>query len=113
MPARRHVHSCPRPDVRDPREREDQPGIHYATTRQKCAERYGHVGGNGRNDVFDGGEHSDQRVERRGGELLEKGDEVCQEALPGSCNVATAITATPSPRPIQPMPSFVFALTET
>src|SRR5438552_7122638 len=110
-----------RAHVRRPGQDENQPRVHHAAARQERAECDGDVGGNRRKDVFDGGQHGDQRGQRPGGELLEKREKVRQEtecpplsrwAL-GPVSVATAMTAMPSPRPIQPMPSFVLAFTET
>src|ERR1041384_7501696 len=109
--------------VRDPREREHEPDVHVAPACQECAECHGHVGGDRREDVFGGGQNRDQGVERSGGELLEKREKVRQvtECPPlgraalggGPASVPIAITATPSPRPTHPMPSFVFAFTDT
>src|SRR5436309_4287276 len=114
MPARQGVHGGARPHVRRPGEQEDGPRVHDAAAGEKSAQRDGNIGRNGRKDVFDGGERGDQPVQRTGREPLEKRNEVGQGRGPlGSASVTTAITAMPSPRPIHPIPSFVFAFTET
>src|SRR6266550_5165909 len=113
MTACQGVDAGSRRHIRRPGERKHQPGIHHPTTGQERAQRHGDIRGDGWEDVFDGGQRGDEGVERPGGQLLEKRDEVLQETLLGSASVATASTAIPSPRPIQPMPSFVFAFTDT
>jgi hypothetical protein len=114
VPARQGVHCRGRRHVRRPGEQKDGRSIHDATAGEKCAQRDGDIGRNGRKDVFDSGERGDQPIQRTGREPLEKRDDVCQGRDPlGSASVATAITAMPSPRPIHPIPSFVFAFTDT
>src|SRR6266480_5893881 len=121
MPARQRIDGGPRPHVRSPGEQEDEPRVQHPAPGQECAEGDRDVRGNWRKDVFDGGQHGDQRVQRNRREVFEKREEVGQvsdspplERGPaGSASVATAITAIPSPRPIQPIPSFVFAFTDT
>src|SRR5438093_10504212 len=82
------------------------PRIQRPPPRQERAERYYGVGGNGGENVLQGGEDRDQRVERAGREGFERMDEV------GHSNTATAMTAIPSARPIAPMPSLVSPFTE-
>src|SRR5207244_2685906 len=67
-----------RSHIRHPGQDENQPRVHHAATRQERAEGDGHVGGNRRKDVFEGGQHRDQRVQRAGGKLLEKREKVRQ-----------------------------------
>src|SRR2546425_13973 len=68
-------------------------------------------GGERRNEVLEGGEGRDQGVQRCCGQPLEEREKIAQTRACSSS--ATASAATPSPLPIQPIPSFVFALTET
>src|SRR5438128_6706024 len=96
----------PGADVGGPRESEHGPRIQRPPPRQERAERYYGVGGNGGENVLQGGEDRDQRVERAGREGFERMDEV------GHSNTATAMTAIPSARPIHPLPSLVFPFTE-
>src|SRR2546422_560111 len=96
----------PGADVGGPRESEHGPRIQRPPPRQERAERYYGVGGNGGENILEGGEDGDQRVERDGREGFERMDEV------GHSNTATAMTAIPSARPIHPIPSLVFPFTE-
>lgn len=97
-------------DVADPGDGEDDPGIERAAPRQKGAERDRDIGGGGGEDVFDGGEATDERVQRNRREGLQEPQQIGQ--VRASSSSATAITAMPSPRPMNPIPSLVFALTE-
>jgi len=112
MASRQRIDTRSRSHVCDPGQYEDEPRIHDSPSRQERAERHGDIRGDRREDIFDGGQYRDERVERSGGELLEIREKVRQETL-SPRSVATAKTATPSPRPIQPIPSLVFAFTET
>src|SRR6059058_5487799 len=100
-----------RRDVRRPREAEDRPEVEPAPPGEERAERHGGVGGQRRNEVLEGGEGRDQAVQRSCGQPLEESEKIAQTRACSSS--ATARAATPSPLPIQPIPSFVFALTET
>src|SRR3989454_11529755 len=104
---RQEVHGGPRADVRGPGEPEDGPGIEEPPSRQKRPQRDGGVGREGGDDVLQAGEGGEGSVEQTGRKRFQERDEL------GHPSTATAITAIPSPFPIHPIPSFVFAFTET
>src|SRR2546422_82429 len=104
---RQEVHGGARADVRGPGEAEDGPGIEEPPPRQKRPQRDGGVGREGGDDVLQAGEGGDGSVEQTGRKRFQERDEL------GHPSTATAITAIPSPFPIHPIPSFVFAFTET
>src|SRR2546425_1131927 len=81
-------------------------GYRHPPPRQERTERDDGVGGNEGENILEGGEDGDQRVERARREGFERVDEI------GHSNTATAMTAIPSARPIHPIPSFVFPFTE-
>src|SRR6267143_1700987 len=60
---------------------------------------------------YECGEGRDQAVQRPGRQALEEREKIAQTLACSSS--ATASTATPSPLPIHPIPSFVLALIET
>src|SRR6266566_796134 len=99
-----------RADVRYPRETEHRPGVEPAPPGKERPERDGGVSGQRRNEGLERRERRDQSVQRCGRQALEEREEIAQARACSSS--ATASTATPSPLPIQPIPSFVFALTE-
>src|SRR6266566_237401 len=99
-----------RADVRYPRETEHRPGVEPAPPGEERPERDGGVSGQRRNEGLERRERRDQSVQRCGRQALEEREEIAQAR---ACSFSdTASTATPSPLPIQPIPSFVFALTE-
>src|SRR5205814_9893877 len=100
------IHGRPGADVGGPGEPEHGPRVEGPPPRQERDERHDGIGRNGGEDIFDGGEDGDQRVERARREGLERVDEI------GHSNTATAMTAIPSARPIHPIPSLVFPFTE-
>src|SRR2546427_7459472 len=100
-----------RRDVRRPRESEDRPEVEPASPGEERAERHGGVGGQRWDDVLECRERRDQAVQRSGRQALEEREKIAQGRACSSS--ATASTATPSPLPIQPLPSFVLALTDT
>src|ERR1041384_6064203 len=108
-----------RRDVAGPRDGEHTPRIEHAATGEEGAEGHNGVGGDRGEDVFDGGEESDGEVQRSGGERFQPRQQMWHGyplldflAVSASSISTTAITATPSPRPMKPMPSLVFALIE-
>src|SRR5947208_5049173 len=104
---RQEIHRGPRADVRGPGDAEDGPGIEEPPPRQKRPQRDGGVGRQGGNDVLQAGEGGDGSIEQTGRKRFQERDEL------GHPSTATAITAIPSPFPIHPIPSFVFAFTDT
>src|SRR2546428_1504688 len=107
--APRHgIHPRRRADVGDPGDEEHAPDVQGSPTGEEAAQRDGGVRGHRGKDVLDGGEQPDQGIERAGGKGLEGSEEAGHYV-----STATAITATPSPRPIHPIPSLVLAFTDT
>src|SRR5207247_1637283 len=110
-PAGHPVDGGRRGEVRRPCEAEDRPEVEPAAPREERPQRHGGVGRQRRNDVFERRERGDQGVQQSGREPLEEREKIAQGRACSSS--ATASTAIPSPLPIHPIPSFVFALTET
>src|SRR5438094_8352057 len=99
------INGRPGADGGAPSAPEPGPRIQRPPPRQERAERDGGVGGNGRENILEGGEGGDQRVQRARREGFERVDEIAHS------NTATAMTAIPSARPIHPIPSLVFPFT--
>src|SRR2546428_11995358 len=78
MAARQRVDGRSRSHVRCPGQPKNEPGIHVAPASQKCPQGHGGIGRNRWEDVFDGGQNRDQRVQWCRGKMLEKGNEVRQ-----------------------------------
>src|SRR5439155_4823803 len=100
------VHGRRRADVAAPGDDEHAPRAQPPPARKKGSERLGGIRGHGWKDALQRGEPGDRRVEEAWGEGVEK-------AKQGHCKTATAITASPSPFPIHPIPSLLFPFTET
>ena len=79
-----------------------------AAMGEERAQRHRRVGGDRRDDVLHRGEEGEDAVDRGGGQTR---DPVQQGFDQRASSVATAITASPSPRPMNPMPSLVLAFT--
>src|SRR5207248_6595241 len=105
------VHGRAARHVAAPGETEHDAGVERAAAGEERTHRHGAVGRYERKDILERRQHSDQRVQEAGWEVLEEREQVGQTAGL-TVSSATAITATPSPRPIHPMPSLVLALTE-
>ena len=105
---RRHVDGRGAEQVRGPGHQEDGNRGGQSAVGEEGAECHRGVRRNRRYDVLHGGEQGENDVDRRWGKL---GEPLQQRFDQRASSVATAITASPSPLPMNPMPSFVLAFT--
>ena len=108
VPSRGEVDARGAKQIGAPGDEENQQRRRHAAAGEKGAERHRGVGGNGRDDVLDRGEEGEDGVDGRGGELRDPREQGLDQQASSS---ATAMTASPSPRPMNPIPSFVLAFT--
>src|ERR1041385_465421 len=97
-------------DAEPPGHEEDGEGIERAAIGQERREEDEDVRGGGREEVLDDDGARDHRVDEQRRPLRHAGEQLVDQR---ASTVATAKTATPSPRPTKPIPSLVFALMPT
>src|SRR5436309_13262898 len=93
-------------DAESPGHQEDGEWIEDAAVGEERRQQDEDVRRGGREEVLDDDRASDHRVDEQRRPLRHAGEQLVDQR---ASTVATAKTATPSPRPTKPIPSLVFA----